>query len=327
MTTSIEWTRNEDGTPGKAWNPLRGCSRASKGCQNCYAERVAHRFSGPGLPYEGLTRKTRAGRIQWTGEVRLVPEKLGEPLKWRKATRVFVNSMSDLFHESVPFEYVAAVFGVMAAAPRHTFLCLTKRPKRALAFFEWLNDDPEQSPESRCIMEANDRSVVAWDSHSDLPAWPLSNVWLGVSCEDQATADERIPQLLQCPAAARWASLEPLLGPIDLRQDRQRLLGELGGAPGVDRATHAELLNWVVCGAESGPGARVFDIAWACSLRDQCAEAGTPFFLKQLGKRPVWSPGNPRGEQLSFRDPKGGEAGEWPEDLRVRQYPKEVHDA
>ncbi|MGW8286400.1 MAG: DUF5131 family protein, partial [Candidatus Deferrimicrobiaceae bacterium] len=133
--TSIEWTKGDDGTKGKAWNPVIGCRRVSDGCSRCYAERMAYRLEKMGQKqYAGLTVLGKSGR-RWTGEVRLVPDKLGEPLRWRKPRRVFVNSMSDLFHEDVPDEYIAAVFGVMAACPQHTFQVLTKRPERAAEWF------------------------------------------------------------------------------------------------------------------------------------------------------------------------------------------------
>lgn len=224
----IAWT-------DETWNPLRGCSKVSAGCRNCYAETMAARFAGPRQPYEGTVERGR-----WNGQIRIVPEKLGEPLRWRRPRRVFVNSMSDIFHESVPFEYVAAVFGVMAACPQHTFQVLTKRPARAVEFFRWLAtaDVPYPSlpnyPDhvrqrsvccryawalpphvwprvSECIGLHPDDAVLAAQSGR----WPLPNVWLGVSVEDQTTADERIPHLLQCPASVRWVSYEPALGPVD----------------------------------------------------------------------------------------------------------------
>ncbi len=164
----------------ETWNPLRGCSRVSEGCRNCYAESVARRFDGPGLPYEGLI----ASGGQWNGQIKLVPEKLDEPLRWQRPRRIFVNSMSDLFHPNVPNEYIDRVFAVMALASQHTFQVLTKRPERML---EYLN------------------------RRTTMP-----NVWLGVSIENQVTADERIPLLLQTPAAVRWVSAEPLLRPVDL---------------------------------------------------------------------------------------------------------------
>lgn len=230
--TEIAWT---DST----WNPVRGCARVSDGCAKCYAIGQAHRFAGPGQPYEGLTvvrpqTATRPG-VDWSGKVRLVPEALGVPLKWRKPRKVFVNSMSDLFHPGLSNEEIAAVFGVMAACPQHTFQILTKRPERAAKWFEWVNRGyardflPNQLGALQSAMgwfiggapkELQIRSK-AWERATEVvleaDAWPLRNCWLGVSIEDQKRADERIPWLLQCPASVRFISAEPLLGPLDLR--------------------------------------------------------------------------------------------------------------
>lgn len=286
--TGIEWT---DAT----WNPIRGCSRVSEGCRHCYAERVAARFSGPGQPYEGLARvRSRIGNsgigggtsgavAQWTGTVRMVAEHLADPLRWKRPRRVFVNSMSDLFHESLTNEQIAAVFGVMAAAPQHTFQVLTKRAKRMREWFAWLLAG-EVSQSGKCYAAA--RGAVdfgAW--WQTVPQkWPLPHVWLGVSVENQAAADERIPELLATPAAVRWISAEPLIGAVELfaflksarRDECLRILESKH-----DGADVAPGLDWIVAGCESGPGARPCDVAWLRSLRDQCAAAGVPYFLKQ----------------------------------------------
>lgn len=310
MTTSIEWT---DAT----WNPVRGCSVLSAGCTNCYAMRQAHRFSAPGQPYEGLTRERKRLGPAWTGEVRFVPEKLAEPLRWRKPRRVFVNSMSDLFHEGVSNEQIAAIFGVMAAAPQHTFQVLTKRPERAREWFESLSS----AAFDQVICVADDAIRPAYRSPAHLAlahagrggrpnAWPLPNVWLGVSVEGQATADERIPHLLDCPAAVRWVSYEPALGPID----DWRVW--IDGA----EASCAHRLDWIVIGGESGPGARPFDLAWARSTIAQCREAGVRAFFKQAGGRPVLN-----DEPLRLHDRKGGDLAELPADLHVREWPDAAH--
>jgi len=217
-TTKIQWT---DST----WNPVRGCSRVSKGCDACYAMGQAHRFSGPGKPYEGLTT-LRNGKVDWTGVARFVPEMLSAPLKWKKPRRIFVNSMSDLFHRSVTNEQIAAVFGVMAACPQHTFQILTKRPERMLEWFKWVggNRGYEQAGQLHVSLCEALRGPVDWDPDDrhcealldNANDWPLPNVWLGVSAEDQQRADERVPLLLQCPAAVRFVSAEPLLGPINM---------------------------------------------------------------------------------------------------------------
>lgn len=203
--TSIEWT---DAT----WNPLVGCSRVSAGCQHCYAERHAYRFARQrGSVYEGTARRVN-GKPTFTGRVNLNPRVLDQPLRWRVPRRIFVNSMSDLFHENVPDQTLDDIFAVMASAPQHTFQVLTKRLERML--------DYVGAP----VGTKRDMSHALWRVHGDNPkrvygaqkGWPLPNVWLGVSVEDQAAADARIPLLLQTPAAVRFLSCEPLLGPIDL---------------------------------------------------------------------------------------------------------------
>lgn len=221
--TGIEWTDT-------TWNPIRGCSRVSEGCRHCYAERFVHRGLAP--QHRGLTIAGDGGKgPRWTGDVRLVEERLGEPLCWKKPARVFVNSLSDLFHESVAFETIAAILGVMAAAPHLTFQVLTKRPERAREFFAWVVESaaemhacigaPPQGVDERsgfCAMFVDDQPICAtreqWRAAASAP-WPLPNVWLGVSVEDQRTADERIPVLLELPAALRFVSYEPALGPVD----------------------------------------------------------------------------------------------------------------
>lgn len=263
--TGIEWTE-------ATWNPIRGCSRVSEGCRNCYAETVAKRFSGPGQPYEGLIAKGG----QWNGKVMAVEHKMDEPMRWSKPRMIFVNSMSDLFHESVDFETIHRIMLVMQKAQHHTFQVLTKRPERMLRFFKWWGGECERSfPEV------------------------MSNVWLGVSVEDQKSADERIPILLSTPAAVRWVSMEPLLGHVDLenvrfpalyereledeRFPRVRLDALRGHVKGPDDLLDSQI-DWVVVGGESGSGARPMHPDWARALRDQCLAAGVPFLFKQWGE-------------------------------------------
>jgi len=260
----IEWT---DAT----WNPLRGCSKVSDGCRNCYAESVANRFSGPGQPYEGTISNGR-----WNGQIRLVPEVLEQPWKWQRPRRIFVNSMSDLFHPNVPFEYIDQVFFTMAIAKRHTFQVLTKRPERML---EWFNRDVGEWSEP----------LFAWRMKN----WPLPNVWLGVSVENQKAADERIPLLVETPAAVRFLSCEPLLGPVNLG----KWLLTPGWAPSyydpdnIHGYPNAEPTNehiqWVIVGGESGRNARPMHPDWARSLRDQCHASNVPYLFKQWGE---WGP-------------------------------------
>lgn len=297
--TSIEWT---DAT----WNPLRGCSRVSEGCRNCYAERVAYRFSGPGKPYEGLA-VLRNGHASWTGKVELVEKHLLDPLKRRpvkspecgvcldmqngidreddvctcsqRPRRIFVNSMSDLFHESAPDEWIDRIFAVMALCPQHVFQVLTKRPHRMLEYFNAFGSGRVDVRASLIGLQASPIHLAR--TGSPVLEWsglPMPNVWLGVSVENQATADERIPLLLRTPAAVRFLSCEPLLGAINFRR-----------VPEFNRIG-LDLTNWwVIAGGESGPGARPMHPDWARSLRDQCANARVPFFFKQWGE---WAPGS-----------------------------------
>ena len=265
----IEWT---DAT----WNPIRGCSRVSAGCQHCYAETVAHRFSKPGMPYAGLIHPTTKG---WNGKVTFVPEVLDQPIRWKKPRLIFVNSMSDLFHETVSNEVIAAIFGVMAATPHHTYQVLTKRPDRMLVWFNWhaaevkKRDFFGQRQWQVCEDEAAEH-IEKLPAIGCQSGWPLRNVWLGVSVENQQTADERIPVLIQCPASVRWLSCEPLLGSIRVESPN-------------DPQWRLPQISWVVAGGESGRGARPMHPAWARSLRDQCASVGVPFFFKQWGE---WAP-------------------------------------
>lgn len=318
--STIEWT---DAT----WNPIRGCTRVSPGCQNCYAERVAIRFSGKGQAYEGLAKITN-GHPQWTGKVAFVEKHLLDPLKWKEPRRIFVNSMSDLFHEGVSDPQLDAIFAVMAQAHWHTFQVLTKRPERMLAYFQKLQAAADEHAPKTATgiflasdvlnirnMARNPHSANAFEAK-----WPLGNVWLGVSVENQKTADERIPLLLQTPAAVRWISAEPLLGPIDLtnvnamvsffeymsKADPAAALKNfnnpnypkscpLNTLTGDCPAEKMNRIDWVVAGGESGPGARPMHPDWARGLRDQCKAAGVPFFFKQ------W------GEVIPVREIKGGE--------------------
>lgn len=255
--TGIEWT---DAT----WNPVTGCDKVSPGCDNCYAETFAERWRGtPGHYFE-------------TGfDVQLRADKLALPLRWTRPRRIFVNSMSDLFHDKVPDDYIAEVFAVMACnylwdRPTHTFQLLTKRHGRMRSLL--LSEDFRASVARKVGMRSEDG-----DSAHDAVYyhfWPLPNVWLGVSAEDQKRADLRIPALLDTPAAVRFVSAEPLLGPIEL-------IEHFGSAPAVGGTA---ALDWVIVGGESGPGARPMHPAWARSLRDECVTGGVPFLFKQWGE-------------------------------------------
>ena len=336
--SSIEWT---DAT----WNPVRGCSRISEGCRNCYAERQAARFCKSGQPFHGFAQVTaprdhmdRVGgrRNGWTGRVELIPEKLDEPTRWRNPRRIFVNSMSDLFHEKLDDEAINAVFGTMAVSPRHTFQILTKRPARMREYLS----DRYRHDKIAATWNWGDYNRRGADSRT-AGLWPLPNVWLGVSVEDQATADERIPLLLQAPAAVRFVSYEPALGPVDFDpwvfNRRRAIRAAMNGPMALNEyqadAVIAQPLDWLIVGGESGPGARPFDVAWARSAVAQCKAAGVPVFVKQLGAWPFSMSGDfwPDGTRfvdgsptvgVKFRDRKGGDPSEWPEDLRVREFPE-----
>jgi protein gp37 len=310
-TSKIEWT---DAT----WNPTRGCSRVSTGCERCYAERMAARFSGTGQPYEGLAVMKSDGP-HGTGEVRFIEEALNLPLRWRKPKRIFVNSMSDLFHEKVPDAWIDRIFFVMEAASQHTFQVLTKRPERMHVYA----NDPDTPRRIRELIIASLGRAGAPLSPGSRKMisehWPLENVWLGVSAEDQKTAGERIPLLLRTPAAVRWISAEPLLAPIDLNAITfGRVYMDGGWQPARynllkpvtmffdEGDVHLPGLDWVVVGGESSQGARPMHPDWARSVREQCQAAGVPFFMKQICER---------GRKIPYEH--------FPEDLQVREYPKQ----
>ena len=248
MTHKIGWL-NRPGTTGATWNPITGCTKCSEGCAHCYAERMSKRLGGRfGYPEDEPFSVT------------VHEDKLNEPLRWKKPRTVFVCSMGDLFHQDAPEVWIEYVWKIMHLAERHTFLVLTKRPERMLSFVSRFRN-----------------------AHGDQVIVP--NVWLGVTAENQARADERIPLLLQCPAAVRFVSYEPALGPLYCE--------DYWGEPGVG-------LDWIVCGGETGPGGRTMDPYWAREMRDQCYEVGVPFFFKQMSnKAPI------------------------PDDLLIREWPKE----
>lgn len=247
-TSTIEWT---DAT----WNPVTGCTKVSPGCAHCYAETFAERWRGvPGHHFEkGF-------------DLVLRPDKLDLPLHWTKPRRIFVTSMGDLFHKDVPEEFIRAVFGVMAQARQHTFQLLTKRPERM-------------------------REVLTrWQKHGltlrEGCGVVLPNVWLGTSVENQATAIERIPLLIKTPAAIRFLSCEPLLGPVSLvnLHKPSNWRASLSSNTRLEAYKH---IDWMIVGGESGPGARPMQPDWARGLRSECQETGTPFFFKQWG---AWAP-------------------------------------
>ena len=298
-SSGIEWTE-------ATWNPVAGCSMVSPGCSNCYAMKMAHRLEGMGQEkYAGTTRNGERGAV-WTGKINLDEAALTIPLGWKKPRRVFVNSMSDLFHEDIPEIFIDRVFATMAVAQQHDFQILTKRPERAAEYLAALG---------KSFARLKSSCPVGWSMEFQglpLVRWPLPNVWLGTSIENQDTANERLQTLLNTPAAVRWVSFEPLLGPIDIHQAAAGFLG----------------LHWAVIGGESGPGARGCNLGWIRSLRDQLRRANrfTGIFVKQLGSRPVnvWTTrgGWTETDELRLQDRKGGKPDEWPDDLRIREFPE-----
>ena len=255
MPTKIEWCKNTDGTMGETWNPVTGCSPISAGCAHCYAKRMATRLAGRcGYPADNPFRVT------------LHPERFDQPLKWAKPRRIFVCSMGDLFHPDVPANAITYLFEVMAYHKRHTFIVLTKRPERMASVLFGSDGD--------WFMGGGDY---------------YENIWLGVTAENQAAVDSRIPVLLNTWMGTTFVSAEPLLSAMDL-------------TPWISRDPYYGL-SWVVTGAETGPGARPMDPAWARSLRDQCEYTGTPFFFKKMtGGTPI------------------------PDDLMIRQWPGERNE-
>lgn len=300
--TKIEWT---DAT----WNPITGCTVVSPGCTNCYAMGLA----GTRLKHHpsrvGLTDMSRAGPV-WNGEVRFNEKWLDQPLRWRKPRNIFVCAHGDLFHPSVPDEWIDRVFAVMALAPHHRFQVLTKRadrmqeyvsnlPNRQSGDPRWPHNPLEEAAFDMFEDRGFDGDPASTRAYEAVQNWPLPNVWLGVSVEDQKRADERIPELLATPAAVRWISAEPLLGPVDvmlwLHDEGCTGFEDMDWYSCMCRDTGGPVevgLDWVVVGGESGPSARPMHPDWARSLRDQCQAAGVAYFFKQWGAWMPWQPGS-----------------------------------
>lgn len=389
--TGISWT-------DETWNPVVGCSIVSPACTNCYAMGMAariERMSGGTTHYAGTT-KTVNGKPVWTGKLAMAPDHIvTAPLRWKRPRRVFVNSMSDLFHEDMPDDWIDRVFAVMALARQHTFQVLTKRPERMKAYMlERWQGTPERTIalgrgetlhipaggetgrgariEEACepLLEAfglvDTQNDALWTEDGRCKAmqwkWPLPNVWLGVTAEDQARADERIPHLLATPAAVRFVSAEPLLGPIKLHKlfwpqscdcrDHVPSLNALDGTvycvgccEGAERIDIGTL-DWVIAGGESGPGARPTHPDWARSIRDQCAAVDVAFHFKQWGdwideqqataqgKAPGEAmfdgDGRPTGDRWHFydrADPIGGAAIRLGKSRAGRTLDGKIHDA
>lgn len=345
-TTSIEWTE-------QTWNPVVGCTKVSPGCAHCYAETMAARLKGmaladikagrdPGKKRHYIDAIDDKGR--WSGKLIPVPEALADPFSWKKPRRVFVNSMSDLFHESLPVEFIASVFGVMSFAPEHTFQVLTKRASLMYDFFmryhagdyldnlNWWIDEACSALDPKYTKGIRNRCQYKL---------PLPNVHPGVSVENQQQAMKRIPFIARTPAAVRWLSVEPLLGSITFGCTCFVCDNTTRGGGGVCRAcgkpTAWRSMDWIVVGGESGSGARACDIDWIRSIVRQCHKVKIPCFVKQVGTHVIdtratvandcpenecWPAGTrTKGQRIMLNDRKGGDPLEWPHDLRIRQYP------
>jgi protein gp37 len=313
--TEIGWT-HVPGYIGETWNPQVGCSKKSAACDSCYAIDVAAHPRLTRLPrYQGLTVLQQGGRHNWARDaegkpiIRAVPDVLDKPLRTKRPTAYFVGSMTDLFHENADRNWTAAIFGVMAACPQHIFMLLTKRPDVAHGWFKWVDKRekdglsvfPDDTPAWRIrqlfnsCLSRNGGSVGKAPIH-DGP-WPLPNVWIGTTCEDQQRAEERIPWLIEIPAVVRYISYEPALGPVDFTRltmvkpepphgPGAYLNALTGHVEGPDDMLDTKV-NWIIAGGESGTRARPSHPEWFRSVRDQCTAAEVPFFMKQWGE---WLP-------------------------------------
>jgi protein gp37 len=346
--TSIEWT-------DVSWPVLNGCRRASPGCQNCYAERLSATRLRNHPKYKGLAIYQENGP-RWTGTSRLWRPDLTMPLRLKAPKRIFVCDMGDLFYEGNSDADIDAIFGVMwaclylgrRAIPGHTFQVLTKRAKRMRDYLA--SDRREQWARAAVTYGGEFDPDGVFDQTMRLGKEPHPRIWLGVSCESQEWADERIPHLLATPAAVRFVSAEPLLGPIDLSPYLTRCCDR--GTPALPGDTKCSdeccpgstthfvhggalrpAIDWVIVGGESGPGARPCDVAWVRSIVDHCKAAGVAAFVKQLGAEPAFRVGGAPwfhsyhhavGELFvkRLKDRKGGDPGEWPDGLNVRQFPE-----
>src|SRR3990167_2042695 len=294
--TNIEWTRGDDGSLGKTWNPVTGCSHVSEGCRNCYAEAITKRFRKDHKPWTAANAKHN---------VVLHPERLEQPLHWKKPCRIFVDSMGDPFHELNPPGFIRGVIqsALLAVKERgHTFIFLTKRAERMLWYLRAEADTVFQG------YLAHERRMQ-----------------FGVSVENQPTADDRIPKLLQCPVATRIVSYEPALGPVDFEewlQDGIPTEKQMKSERAMDYIRHGSpRIDQIIIGGESGPNGRPFDLQWARDAISKCKAAGVPVFLKQLGSKPFRYAGQHGHLDLHLTDRKGGNMNEWPEDLKIREFP------
>ena len=331
MSTKIEWT-------DETWNVITGCTLVDEGCRNCYAAELAASRLKNHPSRAGLAKRNAQGVASFTGEVRFNEDWLDQPLHWKAPRMIFVCAHGDLFHPNVPDEWIDRVFAVMALAPRHTFQVLTKRPERARWHLQKLTDDGPADRLSDVAGRYMGDEADCWianyingwsrptEAPDDNPAngtvtrWPLPNVWLGTSVSDQASADARIPDLLETPAAKRFVSAEPLLGPVDFRDVEIEqggkgkwhcdFLDNDGLGPEDDPIFHGATIDWIIVGGESGRRARPMHPDWARNIRDQCQAAGTAFFFKQWGEYDEW--GDRTGKKAAGRLLDGDEWSQMP---------------
>lgn len=319
--TPIEWA-HPPGFKGETWNPTLGCSKISPGCKKCYAIRSVRRMSGNpnakiAAANAGLVVLTGAG-LNWTGKINLIRERLNLPLKRKAPTCWFVNSLSDLFHEDIPDEFIDEVFAVMALCPQHRFMVLTKRAQR---MFLYMTAGMSKMDARRRVQDVVDGYGHRAIADSLIDGWPLPNVWLGISCENQNTATDRAEFLRATPAAVRFVSQEPQIEAIDWTPEM------LAG------------IHQVIQGGESGPDSRPFHLQWAIDTKAACYRSGVAWYMKQAGANliahqcgvlyDVHFPGRPKMEHLEgdsymvhLKNKKGGDLAELPPALRVREYPK-----
>ncbi len=310
MPTGISWT-------DETWNPIVGCSKISPGCQNCYAAESAKSVRLQQFPQYQAVK-------EWNGVIAFVESALPKPLRWKKPKKIFVCSMSDLFHENVTDEMRDRVFAVMRLCPQHTFQVSTKRPENAIKYLtektririaNLLNSYSPLNPYT--LLGHKEQYRFATSRH--LVTFPLPNVWVGVTVENQEMANQRIPTLLEIPAAKRWLSMEPLLGKVDL----ENIIFPDGDIAGVLSESNCHLwydnlINWVVIGGESGKNARPCNVNLIQAIADQCKQSGVAVWVKQLGKNSIGDTGyrvHPKGDLV------GSKFENLPKSLQIREFP------
>ena len=295
MSTKIQWC-------DEVWNPIVGCSKISAGCERCYAASAAKTARLQQFPQYQKVK-------DWNGTVEFVPSQLEKPYKWKKGKRIFVGSMADIFHENVPFKWLEEIMAMIEETAQHTYQILTKRPERMIDFFDWYS--------ARC----SDESI------GDIKWRMPDNIWLGVSCENQAMADKRIPLLLEIPAKVRFLSCEPLLEPINLSKFLPIEWSEIAedwieSWPGIGSYSASDYPNWVITGGESGASARPCHVDWIRDIASQCQSAKVAIFIKQLGSNAIATRSDNTGNyKLKLQDRKGSDILEWFDDLRLQQFP------